>query len=350
MKNYKNLKSESAIMKDSGGKKMKLRLGLIGLGSIGRAHLRNCSKLRIAELAAVADTSKRALAKANAMGVKHTYTSYQELLDDKSIDAVIIALPTHLHATCAQKAAEAKKHIFVEKPLARNVTEAKEIISSAEKNGVKLMVGYPYRFNKKFMDLKNMIVSGELGDILVMNATFVTGGPFSHRSEQGAPLPVPRWWFQRELTGGGVLIDTGSHLINLLRWYFGEVEEIKSVLGHRFNLDMEDYAVCMAKFCNGPIALFNVGWYSMEYQFKVDLLGTVKHASVSNTPPSMIKAGIQMLMTNTSDFWTMYIRELGYFVRSIQHDLEPSPSGHDGLMDLMTIAKAYENNTLMNFA
>jgi predicted dehydrogenase len=326
----------------------KLRLGLIGVGGIGKAHLRSCFKLKIAELTAVADVSKRARVWAKTMGVKHAYTNYEELLNDKRVDAVIIALPTHLHAACAQKAAEAKKHIFIEKPMARNVIEAKKIISSAEKNGVKLMIGYPYRFNQQFVDLKKTIVSRELGDVLTVYAVYVAGGPFAHRSVQGTPQPVPRWWFQKEFTGGGALMDIGSHLINLLRWYFGEVEEIKSYLGHRFNLDMEDYAICMAKFSNGPLAIFNVGWYSKEYQFKVDLNSTVKHASVNNTSPSIIKAGVQMLLTKTSDFWTQYIRELGHFVQSVQSDHEPSPSGYDGLMDLETITRAYENDGLMS--
>jgi len=331
----------------------KLGLGLIGLGSIGRSHLYNCKQLKNAELVAVADTSKKALSHVTAFGFKnvHMYTKYEDLLLDKSVDAVIIALPTHLHATCVQKAAEAKKHILVEKPLARNIKEGKEMISSTKKNGVKLMVGYPMRFDPKLIDLKNSIVSGELGDVQVAHAINVSSGPFGHRSEEGTPQPVPRWWFQRELTGGGALIDLGSHLINLIRWYFGEVDEIKSFLGYRFNLDLEDHSICIAKFIKGPLVIFNVGWYSMAFHFKIDLLGTVKHASVSNTVsrlPRIIKAGVNLL-TSTSQSQIPYLRELGHFVYTIHKDLKPSPSGTDGLIDLEVITKAYNNNCLLTY-
>lgn len=80
----------------------KVKLGLIGLGYISKVHLRNCLKLDTAELVAVSEVSQKALNKAKKLGVQKTYTDYKMLLNDKSIDAVIIALPTHLHHPCAK--------------------------------------------------------------------------------------------------------------------------------------------------------------------------------------------------------------------------------------------------------
>lgn len=322
----------------------KIRLGLIGLGTIGHSHLRNCLNLKTAELAAVADVSKKALASAKEMGVKTLYENYEGLLSDKSVDAVIIALPTFLHSDCIKKAAEAGKDILVEKPLARNVPEAKEIISSIEKNGVKLMVGYPYRFYQDFIDIKRGLANSELGDIQVAYATHVGSGPFVHRAEGYAPQPVPQWWFNKELTGGGALIDCGSHMINLFHWYFGEIEEITSFLGNRFNLDFEDQALCIARFKGGPMAIFNIGWFSQQYQVKVDLFGTVKNASVIYHGANLLKSGIQMMTMNRSDFWIPYMREVEHFVRCIQNDSQPLPSGYDGLRDIEAIYRAYGNN------
>ena len=101
-----------------------------------------------AEVVAVADTAQTALERAKALGVKNTYTDYNEMFKNPEVDAVLISLPTHLHLKCAQQAAEAKKDIFLEKPIAVTVEEAKEIISAAQRNSVKLMLGYPLRFNK----------------------------------------------------------------------------------------------------------------------------------------------------------------------------------------------------------
>jgi len=242
------------------------------LGYIGKVHLRNSQKIANADLEAVADVSKRALSEAKRAGAKKTYTDYEDLLKDPQIDAVIIGLPTHLHTDCATRAAENGKHIMLEKPIANNTSDAREIISTAQRHNVKLMVGYPLRFTKVFSDLKNRLITGELGDVVTAYAANVSTGPFMHRAQGHAPIPVPDWWFRRELTGGGALIDLGSHMINLLRWYFGEITEIKAKLGYRFNLDLEDQAVCLARFESGTMGIFNLGYFSQKYQVKVELI------------------------------------------------------------------------------
>jgi len=325
----------------------KLNLGIIGLGYIGKVHLTNATKLSNCRLIAASDVSKRALANAKNAGVRKTYTSYEQLLRDPEVDAVIIALPTHLHKSCAVEAAEAKKHIFLEKPIAKNPQEAKEIIAAAEKNSVKLMVGYPLRFNKIMIDLREKLKAGTLGDVEVAYATNVSSGPFFHRAQDYAPSPVPEWWFNKELTGGGVLIDLGSHMINILRWFFGEIKDIKSNLGYRFNLDLEDRAICLAQFESGTTAIVNVGWYSQEYQLKVEMLGTVKHGLAWNVPPNRVIAAIQLLATKASSFSIPYINELGYFVNCIINDRQPSPTGLDGLRDIEAITRAYQNQIVL---
>ena len=321
----------------------KIKLGLIGLGYIGKVHLRNCLHLKSASLVAASDISKKALNLAKKTGVEKAYTDYKQLLKDKSIDAVIIALPTHLHTSCAKEAAEAGKHIFLEKPLARNVAEGNEILSEARKNGIKLMVGYPFRFSTRFQALKEKIEGGELGEIQVAYATNIASGPFLHRAEGDIPRPVPDWWFQKELTGGGALMDLGSHMINLVRWYLGEVSDAKSYLGYRFNLDLEDHATSIFKFKSGQMAIVNVGWFSQQTEIKVELLGTVAHASATHTAPSKIKTAIQLMTGRIPDFYIAYLRELSHFIQCLKQDLPPSPSAEDALKDLETISLAYKN-------
>jgi predicted dehydrogenase len=327
----------------------KIKLGLIGLGYIGKIHLRDSFKLNNVDLVAVSDLSRRALNDARKAGVKKTYNDYEQLLRDPQIDAVIIALPTHLHLDSAKKAAEAKKHILLEKPIAKNVAEAKEIVASAQRNSVKLMIGYPLRFNTLMYNLREKLNTGELGDIVAAYATNVGTGPFMHRSHGYAPVPVPDWWFDKTLTGGGALIDLGSHMINLLRWYFGEIVEVKSHLGYRYNMDFEDHATCFIKFKSGTTATINVGWFSQKYQLKVELLGTVDHAIANNIPPNRIIAAAQMLLLKNSVFWQPYIAELCHFARSVANDLQPHPTGIDGLRDIEAIETAYKNTRILDF-
>jgi predicted dehydrogenase len=292
---------------------------------------------------AAADVSAKALKNAKKDGVKKTFNNYSELLKDSEVDAVIIGLPTHLHLQCAREAAEAGKDILLEKPMARNVEEAKEIISAAQRNSVKLMIGYPMRFNKKFGVLKKKMEKGIIGDIENAYATFISTGPFFHRHEEYAPVPVPDWWFNTELTGGGALIDLGSHMINLMRWYFGEITDIKGYFGHRFNMDFEDSATCLTKFDSGTVALINVGWFSQGYNLKLDFFGSVESESAQHSPPHIIVQAIQMLFTGKSQFNQPHFDELRHFLDVIINDLPPSSSGQDGLKDLEAISLAYKN-------
>jgi len=322
-------------------------LGLIGLGYIGKIHLKNCLNLKSARLVAVSDISEKKLENAKKMGVRKTFKDYQPLLKDPSIDAVIIALPTWLHCRCSKDAIEAGKDVFVEKPLAPNVAEGREIVLEAKKNGAKLMVGYDLRFNPDVLNLKKRIQSGQLGEVQIAHATLIGAGPFSHRVEGSIPRPVPTWWFNKELTGGGALMDLGVHLINLLHWCFGEIIDIHSYLGHRFNLDIEDHAICVSKFKSGTVAIVDVGWFSEERQLKVELLGTVKHAFVTHNPQNRIITALQLLTTNSCKYNLQYSSELEHFVYCVRHDFQPFTSGDDALKDLETISLAYKNKTIL---
>jgi UDP-N-acetylglucosamine 3-dehydrogenase len=326
----------------------KINLGLIGLGYLGKYHLRTCLGLESANVVAVADLSKRSLKLAKEMGVKQTFTDYNQLLKQPTIDAVIISLPTHLHAPCAISAAEMGKHVFLEKPLARNPLEGKDIISSAKKNAVKLMIGYPSRFNSGYLDLKKKMENGILGEIQTAHATNISAGAFMHRGEIGIPKPVPDWWLKKELTGGGALMDLGSHMINLARWYFGEVVNIKSCLGYRYNFDFEDHAICIAKFTSGTTAIFNVGWFSQKSAVGIELFGTVANASTYPSSTSKVLTAIQLLLGRTPKFFIPFRKEVLHFIQCIQEDSQPLTSGEDSLKDLEVITQAYNNQIVLD--
>jgi predicted dehydrogenase len=231
----------------------------------------------------------------------------------------------------------------LEKPIAVTVDDAKQVIASAERQKVHLMMGYPMRFNRHFQKLKEDMASGVLGDIENAHATYISAGPFVHRADGHSPAPVPEWWFDTKRTGGGVFVDLGCHVINLMRMLFGEVVEIKSQFGHRYHMDFDDSAFCLARFSSGTLAAINVGWYSQEYLMRLDLLGSVRHASVSHMPPPTMSQLYQMLRRGISEFNQPHYDELQYFVDCLQADVAPSPSGLDGLRDLEAITAAYRN-------
>jgi predicted dehydrogenase len=204
-------------------------------------------------------------------------------------------------------------------------------------------MGYPLRFNKTFAKVKEDIAQGFVGDVENLHATYISSGPFFHRAEGYSPVPVPDWWFNTKQTGGGVMIDLGSHIINLLRFMFGEIVDVKGYFGHRFRMDFEDSAMCLAKFASGTVGVINVGWFSQEYLLKLDLLGSVKNLSVSHKPDSQITTAYQMLTRGVTDFFKPHLDELQHFVDCLNKTCMPISTGLDGLKDLQVITKAYQN-------
>ncbi len=318
-------------------------MGLIGLGGMGRIHLNNCLRVPNAAPVAVADTSENARNYAEARHVTKVYDDYRKLLEDPAVDCVVISVPTFLHSECAIAAAEHGKHVFVEKPLARNLKEGKQIAARAEKSGIKMMVGHPLRFSR-FAQIKSILDRGQLGEVVTATATDVWHGPFSPISGVRGPRPVASWWFDPKLAGGGALIDLGSHMVDLLQWYFGdEVTSVKSLLGYRFNLPVEDHATCLLKFKDGPSATVNVGWYSQKKSIEIRLLGTMGSSSVSLADETKAARIMHLLGIKPLSEAVAFYNELNYFVNCVLDDVEPSPSVADGLKVLETIKMAYEN-------
>lgn len=323
----------------------RISLGFIGLGTEGKLMLNNCLKLKDAKVEAAADLSSKARNYAKRRAIKNVYEKYEDLLKQEGIDAVVICAPNFLHEEIAVKSAEYEKHILLEKPLARTVEEGERILSAAAKNNVKLMVGYDMRFEPIPLKIHNQIADGYFGDVQIAEATNISGGPFSPRSDSVGPVQVPSWWLNRELVGGGALLDLGSHLIDMFLWYFGEVASAQSYLKYLFRTNLEDAATCVLKFKCGTVAVAKAGWFSKGYVESLQICGTAKSMLVQISPQSTSKI-----------FWRGIAKKLGHaqadprftelqhFVSSLQRDEQPWPSGEEGLQGLKVISLAYSNS------
>lgn len=321
-----------------------INLGIIGFGNEGKLLLHSARGLKEARIVAVADLSEKARNKARNCGVKDVYEQYEDLLRDDKIDGVIISLPNFLHEEAAVRSAESGKHLLLEKPLARTVKEGERILSAVKKNGVKLMVGYEMRFDPVLSKIHAQITDGFFGEVQIAEGTNVSGGPFSPRSDSVGPVKVPSWWLNKGLVGGGALMDLGSHLVDLLLWYFGEVSSAECCLKYIFRTDLDDAATCLLKFKNGPVATVKVGWFSKSYIQSIQVCGTAKNMLVQLAPKntsSKIWKGITRKIG--LDHENPYHLELQHFVRSLQTDEQPYPSGEEGLRNLQVISLAYEN-------
>lgn len=327
---------------------MVVKLGIIGLGTAGKQRLRHCIQLPNAEPIAVADTSSSALQHARNCGIKNTYKSFDEMLSKEVLDAVVISLPHFLHCPVAERCADAGKHILLEKPLASTLDEGKRIIDVARRNNVTVMVNYNMRFNSRINYLKKMVDEGRIGLVRTMIAEFVGGGPHAHTLK-----PVPDWWFHAEKIGGGALIDSGSHMVDLSIYFFGSKPSVLySCIRSKLHLPMEDEAILVLEFDAGTKALIHVGWFSQQERQDIILSGTVRTASltdflyctkgygeaIKNVGRKLKgKRVVHLFESEHSAF-----KALEHFVNCVQYNKRPSITGNDALEELKIIFKAYE--------
>ena len=208
-----------------------IRIGLIGTGGMGKAHataFRNVPLVFGIEpgrpvLEIVADVDANALQKwAGEFGFARWTTNWHEIIEDPRVDVVDITTPNHLHAEMSIAAANAGKHLYCEKPLATTSADAARIVEAVEKSGVISIVGFNYLKNPAQAFARQLIESGELGDITLFRGTF--------DQDFLANPDVPfSWRLDRALAGTGALGDLGSHTIAFAQFLVGNIVEVCGV-------------------------------------------------------------------------------------------------------------------------
>lgn len=230
-----------------------LALGIIGSGGIARVHARGIrDESPSVRLIAACDVDRGNLdIFCEEFPDLTCYVDYDEMLADESIDAMLIALPHDLHVDCCVKAFAEGKHVLVEKPIARTLAEADVIIQAARDADRMLMVGHNQRFTPSYRTIARLIHDGGLGDLLSVS--------IDHH--QNFDRPAGNWWRSRERVGGGCVIGSGIHRLDLLNWYLGEPKEVFAY-GIDESSRLEAEAVCTAviKYESGAIAQFYCNW------------------------------------------------------------------------------------------
>lgn len=242
-------------MKGSGAGCSKLGICVIGLGFGAVGHAKHLSAMEDVDLY-VCDTDRAKVESAEReFDVAGSFSSIDEALGCEAIDAVVIALPHHLHCPVTIKAAEAGKHCMVEKPMALDLQEADAMIEAAERAGTRLAVAENYHFMPDSAEACRLIAAGLVGTVFMVQV---------HAMWRRAPRPGS-WWSQRTATGGGVLMGGGTHLIRTLRLLAGGSAELVFVLladkvDAELALEGEDTAVVSVRFDNGIVGSVAMSW------------------------------------------------------------------------------------------
>ena len=175
----------------------------------------------------------------------------QELLLNPAVDVVCICTPSGQHSEQAIRAAEAGKHVLVEKPMAISMANADAMIAACQKNQVTLGVAFPNRTKPLFQEIHRSIRSGQLGDLTLGLANIPFHRPQSYYNQA-------KWRGTWALDGGGVLMNQGIHLIDLLAWYMGDPVEVRA-FAHTLHqqIEVEDTLSASLRFKNGALAAIN---------------------------------------------------------------------------------------------
>jgi len=185
----------------------KPRLGFLGTGWIGRNRLEAIANADIADIVAISDPSEEMASAAKALVPDAELRSGIDELIDSAVDGLVIATPSAMHAEQACAALDAGIAVFCQKPLGRTAKETRKVVNGAKRADRLLMVDFSYRYIDGAKAIRDLVQSGELGEIFAADLKF-----------HNAYGPDKPWFFDRKLSGGGCLIDLGVHLVDLLLW------------------------------------------------------------------------------------------------------------------------------------
>ena len=212
----------------------KLRVGIVGAGLIGGKRAEALEGAGGASLVVVSDIDKKKALEFSRDHHCEVFESWENLVASKDIDIIIIAVPNKFLLPIAIKALENGKHILAEKPFGRTAEESKAMLQAAEKNRCLIKVGFNHRFHPAIFKAKEFFDQGIIGKLLFIRARYGHGGRLGMEKE---------WRFNKDISGGGELLDQGVHLIDLCRWFAGEFDEVYGIAETKFwNTDLEDNA------------------------------------------------------------------------------------------------------------
>jgi UDP-N-acetyl-2-amino-2-deoxyglucuronate dehydrogenase len=330
-----------------------LNVAIIGCGRIAPRHAQALADLKATRTVQLAGTFDVIESRAAYLAQKHNvknYPSYEAVLSDPEIDIVSVCVPSGLHVEMALRAAEAGKHVLVEKPVALNLADADRLIETCEECGVTLCVVLQNRFNPPMLDLRALVDSGKLGRIMLGNACVRWYRPQEYY-EDG--------WHGTWALDGGALMNQSIHHIDALRWLMGEVVSVyayTATLGHK--MEAEDIGVAVLKFKSGALATIEGSTitYPENLEGSVALFGEHGSVKVGGTALNRkvfwkvagdLEHEREMLTREAVDPPSVYgyshRAQIAEMVEAIREGRQPSTHGRQARQSLEIVCAIYES-------
>lgn len=313
----------------------RMRLGIIGTGAIAQTYLRVFEQSTTAKLVGVCDLRREAAhAFAERMDCP-AFESYQQMCEATDCEAVIICTPPVTHPEICCWLLDRKTHVLCEKPLAIHLAEARQMAAAARAAGVTLRMASKFRHATDVVKAKSIVASGAIGDVVLFENAFTSRVDMTHR-----------WNSDPAISGGGVLIDNGTHSVDIIRYFLGPIAELQVVEGRRIQeIAVEDTVRVFIRSTTGVMGSIDLSWsLNKELPYYISIYCSNGTLHVGWRESKFRRAG----ETEWNTFGQGYDKiqafggQLDNFVRSIHAAEAPLISLEDALASVEVIDAAYE--------
>ena len=323
--------------------KRQVNIAVIGTGRIGSVHTRNLVRsIHEANVAAVCDIRLEVAREvADELGIERVVKDYHELVEDKDIEAVLIATNTDTHAFIVKDAANAGKQIFCEKPLALDLTSIDDVMKTVERTKVKLQIGYNRRFDKSFQHVREVVTSGDIGLPCILRIT--------NRDPEPPSLEYAK-------TSGGMFLDMSIHDFDMARFQIGEIEEVYAtgnvlIAPYLKDIGDVDINIITLRFANGAVgAIDNSRQCVYGYDQRLEVFCSNGIAMAGNEYENTVIRGdkVGYHSAKLPNFFIQryadcYINEVRQFLQCIRDDKPVAPTGYDSRVSVLLGLAAWES-------
>ena len=240
----------------------KLKVGIAGYGVVGKRRRECLEKNPYLEIIAVCD--QVFVDDTNLVDGYRSYSSYKDLLKEK-LDILIVCLTNDIASEVTIAALRSGLHVFCEKPPGKSVSDIVRVIEVEKQNSnLKLMYGFNHRYHNSVKDALKLVLSGELGKVINMRGVYGKAKLITFNQ--------PDWRTKREISGGGVLLDQGIHMVDLMRLFGGEFKEVSSFISNNhWKYNVEDNAYALMRTESGIVAMLNSSATQWRHRFHLDI-------------------------------------------------------------------------------